>query len=173
MQNINVSASTQRCNWEIHVTLHVFRNVLGQRYNRKKIGHFSTYCHCCQFYAFRDAYGEQNYTPDSYVAFTTSSYLMWPRSVRTAPTHCELCMARQCLRMWHWIGPCLVCRTIHCVLIFPYRVPYYIIQWFNAFGEPIWYDTLFRFIVSYHIIHCSMPTWWKNVMCILWNVRLL
>ena len=83
---------------------------------------------------------------------------MWPRSVRMALMHCELCMARQCLRMWHWIGPCLGCHTIHCVLIFPYRVPYYIIQQFNAFGEPISYDTLFRFIVSYHIIHCSMPT---------------
>jgi len=31
-----------------------------------------------------------------------------------------------------------------------------IIHRFNAFGEPIWYDTLFTFIVSYHMIHCNV-----------------
>jgi hypothetical protein len=41
-------------------------------------------------------------------------------------------------------------------LVFPYRVPYYIIHWFNGFGEPIWYDTLYPFIVSYHMIHCNV-----------------
>ena len=39
---------------------------------------------------------------------------------------------------------------------------YYIIHWFNVFGEPIWYDTLFTFIVSYHMIHCNIT------MCIFY-----
>ena len=122
MQNINVLASTRCHHWGAHsmLTMH-FKMYQVQRYNCKKIRHFGTHCHHCQFYAFWDAYGEQDCTPDSYVAYTTSSYLMWPTSVRMVLMHCELCMAQQ--HSTPWIGPCLGCHTIYCVLIFPYRVP--------------------------------------------------
>ena len=101
-QNINVSASTRHCHWGAHsmLTMHL-KMYQVQRYNHKKIRHFSTHCHYCQFYAFWDAYGEQDCTPDSYVAYTTSSYLMWPMTVRMVPMHCGLCMAWQHSRMQH------------------------------------------------------------------------
>ena len=42
---------------------------------------------------------------------------------------------------------------------------YYIIHRFNAPSEPIWYDTLFMFIVSYHMIHCNVTMWRREIFC--------
>ena len=44
----------------------------------------------------------------------------------------------------------------------PYSIPY-IIHWLNEFAEPISYDTVCTFGGSYDMVHCNMPTWFKQV----------
>ena len=137
----------------------------AQGYNHKKIINFGSQCHQCQFYSFRHACGGQYCTSDSCMAWTTSSYLMWPASVRTAPMHWIGCGSAAFEDVAPWIELRLGCCTIHCVWIFPYRVPTTLFTSSMHSVNP--YDMIHCLHSLYHIIWytvtCLPGYWWRSL----------